>query len=65
MSDQIKEIEKEFLEKKSNYPDFKAGDTVIIHVKIKEIHDFIYALVALISKKYLKIKILQILMIYL
>ena len=36
MSDQLKEIEKEFLEKKSNYPDFKAGDTVIIHVKIKE-----------------------------
>jgi len=36
MSDQIKEIEKEFLEKKSNYPDFKAGDTVIVHVKIKE-----------------------------
>jgi len=36
MSDQIKEIEKEFLEKKSNHPDFKAGDTVIIHVKIKE-----------------------------
>jgi len=36
MSDQLKEIEKEFLEKKSNYPDFKAGDIVIIHVKIKE-----------------------------
>jgi large subunit ribosomal protein L19 len=36
MSDQLKEIEKEFLEKKSNHPDFKAGDTVIIHVKIKE-----------------------------
>jgi len=36
MSDQIKEIEKEFLEKKSNYPNFKAGDTVNIHVKIKE-----------------------------
>jgi len=36
MSDQIKEIEKEFLEKKSKYPDFKAGDTVNIHVKIKE-----------------------------
>jgi len=36
MSDQIKEIEKEFLEKKSDYPDFKAGDTVNIHVKIKE-----------------------------
>jgi len=36
MSDQIKEIEKEFLEQKSKYPDFKAGDTVNIHVKIKE-----------------------------
>lgn len=36
MSDHIKEIEKEFLEKKSSYPDFKAGDTVNIHVKIKE-----------------------------
>ena len=36
MSDPIKEIEKEFLEKKSKYPDFKAGDTVNIHVKIKE-----------------------------
>lgn len=36
MSDQLKELEQEFLEKKSNYPDFKAGDTVIIHVKIKE-----------------------------
>jgi large subunit ribosomal protein L19 len=36
MSDQIKEIEKEFLEKKSKYPNFKAGDTVNIHVKIKE-----------------------------
>jgi large subunit ribosomal protein L19 len=36
MSDHIKELEKEFLEKKSNYPDFKAGDTINIHVKIKE-----------------------------
>ena len=36
MSDHIKEIEKESLEKKSSYPDFKAGDTVNIHVKIKE-----------------------------
>ena len=36
MSNQIKEIEKEFLEKKSKYPDFKAGDTINIHVKIKE-----------------------------
>jgi large subunit ribosomal protein L19 len=36
MSDQIKEIEKEFLEKKSKYPNFKAGDTVNVHVKIKE-----------------------------
>ncbi len=36
MSDQIKEIEKEFLEKKSDYPDFKAGDTINVHVKISE-----------------------------
>jgi large subunit ribosomal protein L19 len=36
MSDQIKELEQELLEKKSDYPDFKAGDTVNIHVKIKE-----------------------------
>ena len=36
MSDLIKEVEKEFLEKESKHPDFKAGDTVIVHVKIKE-----------------------------
>lgn len=36
MSDQIKEIEKEFLEKKSDYPVFKAGDTINVHVKISE-----------------------------
>jgi len=36
MSDLIKEVEKEFLEKESKHPDFKAGDTVNIHVKIKE-----------------------------
>ena len=36
MSDLIKEVEKEFLEKESRHPDFKAGDTVNIHVKIKE-----------------------------
>jgi large subunit ribosomal protein L19 len=36
MSDLIKEVEKEFLEKESKHPEFSAGDTVIIHVKIKE-----------------------------
>jgi large subunit ribosomal protein L19 len=36
MSDLIKEVEKEFLERESKHPDFKAGDTVNIHVKIKE-----------------------------
>jgi large subunit ribosomal protein L19 len=36
MSDLIKEVEKEFLQNESRHPDFKAGDTVNIHVKIKE-----------------------------
>lgn len=37
MSDQIKELEKEYLtEQKSRFPDFKAGDTVNVHVRIKE-----------------------------
>lgn len=37
MSDQlIKEFEKEYREKVAKYPDFSAGDTVIVAVKIKE-----------------------------
>ena len=36
MSDQIKEVEQEFLGKESKHPEFNAGDTVTIHVKIKE-----------------------------
>ena len=36
MSDKIKEVEKEFLGKESTHPDFKAGDTITVHVKIKE-----------------------------
>lgn len=36
MSQLIKEIEKETLAKKSGFPDFKAGDTINVHVKIKE-----------------------------
>ena len=37
MSDQlIKEFEKEYQEKAAKYPDFKAGDTVVVAVKIKE-----------------------------
>ncbi len=37
MSDQlIKEIEKEYDEIRAKYPDFKAGDTVVVAVKIKE-----------------------------
>ena len=37
MSDQlIKEFEKEYREKKASYPDFKAGDTINVAVKIKE-----------------------------
>ncbi|WKV12828.1 50S ribosomal protein L19 [Marivirga harenae] len=36
MSDLIKEIEKEYHEAVSKFPDFKAGDTVNVHVKIKE-----------------------------
>ncbi|HET8859870.1 50S ribosomal protein L19 [Marivirga sp.] len=36
MSDLIKEIEKEYLEAVSKLPDFKAGDTVNVHVRIKE-----------------------------
>lgn len=37
MSDQlIKEFEQEYKEKKASYPDFKAGDTINVAVKIKE-----------------------------
>lgn len=37
MSDQlIKEFEQEYKEKRNSYPDFAAGDTVIVAVKIKE-----------------------------
>lgn len=37
MSDQIKEIERELIEeRKGQLPEFKAGDTINVHVKIKE-----------------------------
>ena len=37
MSDQlIKEFEQEYRENKSKYPDFNAGDTIIVAVRIKE-----------------------------
>ena len=37
MSDQlIKEFEKEYNEKKASLPEFQAGDTVVVAVKIKE-----------------------------
>ena len=36
MSDLIKEIEKEYHEAVSKFPEFKAGDTVNVHVRIKE-----------------------------
>jgi len=37
MSDQlIKEFEKEYQENKAKFPEFNAGDTVIVAVKIKE-----------------------------
>lgn len=37
MSDQlIQEFEKEYKERKASYPDFKAGDTINVAVKIKE-----------------------------
>jgi large subunit ribosomal protein L19 len=36
MSHLIKEVEKEFLARKTQFPDFKAGDTVNVHVKIRE-----------------------------
>ncbi len=36
MSDLLKIVEAEYAEKKAAFPDFKAGDTVNVHVKIKE-----------------------------
>ena len=37
MSDQLmREFDKEYKERKASYPDFKAGDTIIVAVKIKE-----------------------------
>ena len=37
MSDQlIKEFEQEYKDRKASYPDFKAGDTINVAVKIKE-----------------------------
>jgi len=37
MSDQIKELEQEIIrERKLQFPEFKAGDTVNVHVKIRE-----------------------------
>ena len=36
MSGHIKTVEKELLEGKNKYPEFKAGDTINVHVKIKE-----------------------------
>ena len=36
MADLIKLVEKEFGANSNNLPDFKAGDTVNVHVKIKE-----------------------------
>ncbi len=36
MSDLIKLVESEYAEARSKHPDFKAGDTVNVHVKIRE-----------------------------
>jgi large subunit ribosomal protein L19 len=36
MSELIKFVEQDFLARKSNYPNFKAGDTLNVHLKIKE-----------------------------
>jgi len=36
MSELLKAIEAEFCEKKKDFPQFKAGDTVNVHVKISE-----------------------------
>src|SRR5690606_33436324 len=36
MSELLKVIEAEYQERKASFPDFKAGDTINVHVKIKE-----------------------------
>ncbi len=36
MSEIIKFIEAEYKERKANFPDFNAGDTINVHVKIRE-----------------------------
>jgi len=36
MSELMKLVEEEYKERAGSYPDFKAGDTVNVHVKIKE-----------------------------
>ena len=36
MSDLIKLVEEEANEARTNLPDFKAGDTIVVHYKIKE-----------------------------
>ncbi|MGB3183136.1 MAG: 50S ribosomal protein L19 [Cyclobacteriaceae bacterium] len=36
MSDLLKLVEQDYQEVRSNHPDFKAGDTINVHVKIKE-----------------------------
>lgn len=36
MSELIKFVEAEFAQKRTNFPSFQAGDTLIVHVKIKE-----------------------------
>ena len=36
MSDLIKLVESEYAEARNKYPDFKAGDTINVHVKIRE-----------------------------
>lgn len=36
MSHKLKEFEKEYLARKSEFPVFKAGDTINVHVKISE-----------------------------
>ena len=36
MNPKVREFEQEALARKANFPDFKAGDTVDVHVKISE-----------------------------
>ncbi|MFA0962127.1 50S ribosomal protein L19 [Roseivirga sp. BDSF3-8] len=36
MSDLLKIVEQEYQEARNNHPDFNAGDTINVHVKIKE-----------------------------